>query len=169
MPGQWDVVMSSKELPDRDMETLKFVVNKIYAIVSKKEIVKVSRVILLKINEPFVTEIEQFLSITHNPKEFFNCEIDELKIKHAHIIVSPVKDEAKILVNAATFNELVNRITRLKNELAQRNLVLSEARLTHHNAQQPQSTTFEIKVFTRKNLKNQINVFLSGSCPKIAN
>jgi hypothetical protein len=25
VPGQWDVVMSSKELPDRDMETLRFV------------------------------------------------------------------------------------------------------------------------------------------------
>jgi predicted sugar kinase len=118
VPGRWDVVMSSKELPDRDMETLRFVVNKIYAIVSKKEIVKISRVILLNVNEPFVTALEKFLSLTHNPKEIFGCEIDELKIKHAHIIVSPVKDEAKILVNAATFNDLVNRITRLENELA---------------------------------------------------
>ncbi|HAI68486.1 MAG TPA: hypothetical protein DCM38_03500 [Gammaproteobacteria bacterium] len=118
VPGQWDVVMSSKALPDRDMETLRFVVNKIYAIVSQKEIVKVSRVIVLDVNEPFVTEIERFLSRTHNPKEIFNCEIDDLKIKHAHIIVSPVKDEAKILVNAATFNELVNRINLLENERA---------------------------------------------------
>jgi predicted sugar kinase len=117
VPGQWDVVMSSKELPDRDMETLRFVVNKIYKFVNKKEIVKISRVILLNVNEPFVTALEKFLSLTHNPKEIFSCEIDELKIKHAHIIVSPVKDEAKILVNAATFNDLVNRITRLENEL----------------------------------------------------
>ncbi len=118
VPGQWDVVMSSKALPDRDMETLRFVVNKIYAIVSQKEIVKVSRVIVLDVNEPFVTEIERFLSRTHNPKEIFNCEIDDLKIKHAHIIVSPVKDDAKILVNAATFNELVNRINQLENQQA---------------------------------------------------
>lgn len=118
VPGQWDVVMSSKALPDRDMETLRFVVNKIYAIVSQKEIVKVSRVIVLDVNEPFVTEIEKFLSRTHNPKEIFNCEIDELKIKQAHIIVSPVKDEAKILVNAATFNELVSRINQLENQRA---------------------------------------------------
>ncbi|RKZ46584.1 MAG: hypothetical protein DRR16_25830 [Candidatus Parabeggiatoa sp. nov. 3] len=118
VPGQWDVVMSSKALPDRDMETLRFVVNKIYAIVSQKEIVKVSRVIVLDVNEPFVTEIEKFLSRTHNPKEIFNCEIDELKIKQAHIIVSPVKDDAKILVNATTFNELVNRINQLENQQA---------------------------------------------------
>jgi hypothetical protein len=116
--GQWDVVMSSKKLPARNMETLRFVVNKIYAVVSKKEIVKVSRVILLNVNEPFVTEMAQFLERTNNPKELFNCEIDSLKIKHAHIIVSPVKEEAKILVNAATFNELVNRINRLENERA---------------------------------------------------
>lgn len=118
VPGQWDVVMSSKELPDRDMETLRFVVNKIYAIVSKKEVVKVSRVIILNVNEPFVTEMERFLSRTNNPKEFFHCEIDDLQIKHAHIIVSPVKEEEKILVNATTFNDLLNRINRLENERA---------------------------------------------------
>jgi len=118
VPGQWDVVMSSKELPDRDMETLRFVVNKIYAIVSKKEIVKVSRVILLNVDEPFVTEMEQFLSKIHNPTEIFNCEIDHLKIKQAHIIVSPVKDDSKILVDVATFNELVNRVNRLEKERA---------------------------------------------------
>jgi len=118
VPGQWDVVMSSKELPDKDMETLRFVVNKIYAIVSKKEIVKVSRVILLNVNEPFVIEMERFLSRMNNPKEFFHCEIDDLQIKHAHIIVSPVQEEAKILVNATTFNELINRINRLENEQA---------------------------------------------------
>jgi len=118
VPGQWDVVMSSKALPDRDMKTLRFVVNKIYAIVNQKEIVNISRVIVLDVNEPFVTEIEKFLSRTHNPKEIFNCEIDELKIKQAHIIVSPVKDDAKILVNATTFNELVNRINQLENQHA---------------------------------------------------
>jgi hypothetical protein len=118
VPGQWDVVMSSKALPDRDMETLRFVVNKIYAIVNKKEIVNVSRVIVLDVNEPFVTKIEHLLSRIHNPKEIFNCEIDDLKIKHAHIIVSPVKDDAKILVNATTFNELVNRINQLENQQA---------------------------------------------------
>jgi len=66
------------------METLRVVVNKNYAVVSNKEIVKVSRVILLNVNEPFVTEMEQFLSRTHNPIEIFNCEIDDLKIKPAH-------------------------------------------------------------------------------------
>jgi hypothetical protein len=120
VPGRWDVVMSSKKLRDRDMETLRFVVNKIYAIVNKKEIIKVSRVILLEVNESFVLEMEQILERTNNPKEFFNCEIDDLKIKHAYIIVSPVKKDAKakILVNADTFNELVNRINRLENKQA---------------------------------------------------
>jgi hypothetical protein len=118
VPGRWDVVMSSKALPDRDMETLRFVVNKIYAVVSQKEIVKVSRVILLDVNEPFVTELEQFLDRTHNPKELFNCEIDDLKIKHAYLIVSPVKED--ILVNVATFNELINKVNQLENERASR-------------------------------------------------
>ena len=116
--GQWDIVMSSQKLPARDMKTLRFVVDKIYAIVSKKEIVKISRVILLNVNEPFVKEMEQFLESSNNPKELFNCEIDSLKIKHAHIIVSPVKTEEKILVNANTFNELLNRINRLENQQA---------------------------------------------------
>ena len=40
------------------------------------------------------------------------------KIKPAHIIVSPVKDDSKILVDVATFNELVNRVNRLEKERA---------------------------------------------------
>jgi len=40
-------------------------------------------------------------------------------MKHAHIIVSPIKElkeDFKIVVNASTFNELVNRVNRLENE-----------------------------------------------------
>jgi hypothetical protein len=115
LPGLWDVVMSCENLPEKDMPTLRFVVEKIHARLTQKEIVQISRVILLDVEQPFVTKMEQFLVRANNPTELFNCEIDSLKIKHAYIIVSPVqKDDASVLISTKTFNDLINRINQLE-------------------------------------------------------
>ncbi len=116
LPGRWDVVMSSKNLPEKDMPTLRYVVEKIHAELTKKEIVQISRIVLLDVKQSFVKEMKRFLVRANNPKEIFNCEIDELKIKEGYIIVSPVviKEDAQVLVNAKTLNDLVNRVNQLE-------------------------------------------------------
>jgi len=82
------------------MPTLRFVIDKIHAVLNKKEIVQISRIILLDVDQPFVKEMEQFLARANNPTELFNCEIDSMKIKQAYIIVSPViKDDASVLIS----------------------------------------------------------------------
>jgi hypothetical protein len=115
LPGRWDVVMSCENLPEKDMTTLKFVVDKIHAVLAEKEIIQISRIILLNVEQPFVKEIEKFLERNHDSKELFNCEIDGMKIKHAYIIVSPVvKESSNVLISAAALNDLVNRINQLE-------------------------------------------------------
>jgi len=42
LPGLWDVVMSCENLPEKDMPTLRFVVDKVYAGLTKKELVAFS-------------------------------------------------------------------------------------------------------------------------------
>jgi hypothetical protein len=115
LPGRWDVVMSCENLPEKDMATLKFVVDKIHAVLTQTEIIQISRIILLNVEQPFVKKFEQFLERNNNPKELFNCEIDSLKIKQAYIIVSPViKDNFNVLVSVATLNDLTNKINQLE-------------------------------------------------------
>lgn len=116
LPGRWDVVMSGEKLPEKDMTTLRFVVDKIHGVLTQAEIIQISRIILLNLEQPFVKEIEQFLTRNQNPKELFDCEIDGLKIKHAHIIISPViNEDSKVLISATTLNDLTNRINQLEN------------------------------------------------------
>jgi len=115
LPGRWDVVMSCENLPEKDMATLRFAVDRIHVGLKKKEIVQISRIILLNIEQPFVKAMERFLENTNNPKELFNCEIDDLKIKQAYIIVSPViENDANVLISASRLNDLINRVNRLE-------------------------------------------------------
>ncbi|EDN68987.1 conserved hypothetical protein [Beggiatoa sp. PS] len=119
VPGRWDVVMSCQNLPEKDMPTLRYVVEKIHAGLTTQEIVQLSRIILLNVEQPFVKAMEQFLERTNNSKEIFNCEIDELMIKKAYIIVSPVKKEkATVNISAKTLNDLINRIQKLESATA---------------------------------------------------
>lgn len=114
-PGSWDVVISSKGLPDdgKNLENLRFAVNKINEVLDKTEIVRVSKVVLLDPNQPFLKELEHFLERNGNPREFSHCEINGMKIKHAHIIVSPVAD-SKTFVTKATVTELQQQINFLE-------------------------------------------------------
>ncbi|HIE00475.1 MAG TPA: hypothetical protein EYP59_09325 [Thiotrichaceae bacterium] len=115
LPGLWDVVMSCENLPEKDMPTLRFVVDKVHAGLTKKEIVQISRIILLNLEQPFVKAMADFLEKAHNPAELFNCEIDGLKIKQAYIIVSPViKYEDNVLISVSTLNDLINRVNQLE-------------------------------------------------------
>jgi hypothetical protein len=114
-PGGWDVVISSKGLPDdgKNLENLRFVVNKINEVLDNTEIIQVSKVVLLDPAQPFIKEFENWLERNGNPKEWGYCEINGMKIKHAHIIVSPV-DDSKTLVTMAMVNELQQKINVLE-------------------------------------------------------
>jgi hypothetical protein len=64
MACEWDVVLSASWLPGNDeMESLRFIVGKIRAVLTHQEYLKIARVILLDINEPFVKESGQEIFI----------------------------------------------------------------------------------------------------------
>ena len=86
----WDVIMASKGLPDYDMSVLKYVVEKIQAVLTAKEMIKIGAVILLDVNDHFVKEVQKFLAEYHNPTEFSNAEINGLEISRGYIITSPI-------------------------------------------------------------------------------
>jgi hypothetical protein len=115
--GQWDVVVSARNLPEDDMDTLRFVINQMNAVLNKQEILQISSVVILDVEQMFVKEIEEFLDKHNNPQEFFSSEINGIQIKQAFIIVSPIKESSKILVDASTFNDLMrqaNQVNQLK-------------------------------------------------------
>jgi len=86
----WDIIMASKGLPDNDMSVLKEVIEKIHAVLTREEKMKMNAVILLDVNDPFVKEVQKFLAEYHNPTEFSNAEINGLEISRGYIITSPI-------------------------------------------------------------------------------
>jgi hypothetical protein len=104
---RWDVIMASEGLPDNDMSVLKEVIEKIHAVLTREEKIKMNAVILLDVNDPFITEVQKFLTKHHNPTEFSNAEINGLEISRGYIITSqipqtePVSPSSKELLTQA--------------------------------------------------------------------
>jgi len=100
----WDVVMASKGLPDNDMSVLKEVIDKIHAVLTYEEKMKMNAVILLNVNDLFVKEVQKFLVEHQNPTEFSNAEINGLEISRGYIITSPIPKTESV---SATSKELL--------------------------------------------------------------
>ena len=92
---RWDVVMASKGIPDNEMSVLKEVIDKIHAVLTEEEKIKMSAVILLDVNDHFVKEVEKFLVEHDNPTSFSNAEINGLEISRGYIITSPIPKTEK--------------------------------------------------------------------------
>jgi len=86
----WDIIMASKGLPDNEMSVLKEVIEKIHAVLTHEEKMKMNAVILLDVNDHFVKEVQKFLAEHHNPTEFSSAEINGLEISRGYIITSPI-------------------------------------------------------------------------------
>jgi len=86
----YDVIMASKGLPDNEMSVLKYVVEKIQAVLTTQEMIRIGAVILLDVNDHFVKEVQKFLVEHQNPTEFSNAEINGLEISRGYIITSPI-------------------------------------------------------------------------------
>jgi len=94
MACEWDVVLSASWLPGNDkMESLRFIVDKFRAVLTHQEYLKIARVILLDVNEPFVKELQKFLQEHNNPKTFSSVEIEGVEIEKGRILISPVSEE----------------------------------------------------------------------------
>jgi hypothetical protein len=93
--GIWDVVLAADWLPGEEMKSLKYVFGKIRAVLDKKEFLKISKVVLLDVNEPFLQELEDFLEDFHNPRVLTNAVINGMSFKTGYIIVSPLNEAAQ--------------------------------------------------------------------------
>ncbi len=87
--NQWDMVVASKHLPET-MEVLREVIEKTRSVL-KKEMLKLSAVILLKENDEFVKLLQKILKQQGNPKVLLDVDILAIEIKEAYIVVSPLE------------------------------------------------------------------------------
>ncbi len=105
----WDVIMASKGLPDNEMSVLKYVVDKIQAVLTRQEMIRIGAVILLDVNDHFVKEVQKFLVEHQNPTEFSNAEINGLEISRGYIITSPIPKTESV---SASSKELLDQAAK---------------------------------------------------------
>ena len=97
-PRRWDIVLSAAWLPGNKAESLRFIFEKIRAVLDDEEYIKISRVILLDMQEPFIKELQKFLEVHHNLNAFLNTDIQDVEIRKGYIIASPVNSQKEILL-----------------------------------------------------------------------
>ncbi len=95
------------------MDALRFIFDKIRAILNHDEFLNISKLVLLDINEPFVKAFQTFLEEQDNPKVFSNTDIQNIEIRTGLMIVSPVSSSPQkailphspeLLTQASSFN-----------------------------------------------------------------
>ncbi|MEN8215646.1 MAG: tetratricopeptide repeat protein [Pseudomonadota bacterium] len=103
LPWEWDIVLSAEWLPGNKVESLRFIFDKIRVVLNQEEFIKISKVVLLDINEPFVKELQKFLEAHHNPKFFSHVDIQGVEIDKGYVITSPLipsEESSEILTQA---------------------------------------------------------------------
>lgn len=86
--NKWDLIISATWFLNDEKKTLDYVIDKIKSKINKNEIINLSRIVLLKPNDPFVLNINSIIVCEHSITEFSSCVLNNMHIKHAFIITS---------------------------------------------------------------------------------
>lgn len=97
-PNKWDFILSATWLKENKKE-LSNIVKRLHAKFSSAELLSLSRLLLLKPNDPFVVNINKLIQVEHGEVELINCVINQISIRHAFIISSKLATGANTRVN----------------------------------------------------------------------
>ncbi|MDM8558367.1 hypothetical protein [Candidatus Parabeggiatoa sp. HSG14] len=86
IPNRWEVVISAERLSENNIKAMEYVTHKIRAVLTQKEMITISAVILLTANEPFIEELQKFLKTNNNSNVFSEVNIHGVEIKKGYII-----------------------------------------------------------------------------------
>ena len=90
-PNVWDVVISAPWLPKDKKSSLHYIVKKMRARLHLRDIMKISRVVLLRPDEPSLREIYRQFNFEHECREIRNEVLFGMEMKRGYIITSKRK------------------------------------------------------------------------------
>lgn len=85
---KWDLLISADWIDKMDGIPLKIVVNKLNSYLSKKELLQISRVVIIQENNPDLVLFQDAISEENQPTELRNSDFFGMPIKHAYVITS---------------------------------------------------------------------------------
>ena len=86
--NNWDLVVSSKWISMNKSDSLKYIASNVQMALTKKEIVNISKIVIIDDNNPALDAIYQDHVAEHSMIEMRDCNFFGLSIQHAYIITS---------------------------------------------------------------------------------
>lgn len=90
--NKWDLLVSSKWISKNKPESLKYIASNVQNALTQKELVKISRIVIIDNDDSALDVIYQSLATEHNIAEIRNSIFFGLPIQHAYIITSQKTD-----------------------------------------------------------------------------
>ena len=86
--NKWDLLVSSKWISKNKPESLKYIASNVQDALTQKELVKISRIVIIDNDNSALDAIHQSLTTEHSITEIRNSIFFGLPIQHAYIITS---------------------------------------------------------------------------------
>lgn len=90
--NKWDLLVSSKWISKNKPESLKYIASNVQDALTQKELVKISRIVIIDNDNSALDAIHQSLATEHSITEIRNSIFFGLPIQHAYIITSQKTD-----------------------------------------------------------------------------
>ncbi|NQS98456.1 MAG: hypothetical protein HQ591_08385 [candidate division Zixibacteria bacterium] len=87
-PNRWDLVVSAPWIKVDEVSALRYMSNSLQSYLNIEDIIFISRIIFIDVNNPELDNIHKFISMEHTITEVKNCIFFGLDIRHAYIITS---------------------------------------------------------------------------------
>ncbi len=86
--NKWDLLVSSKWISKNKPESLKYIASNVQKALTQKELVKISRIVIIDDDNSALDAIHQAIATEHNITEIRDSIFFGLSIQHAYIITS---------------------------------------------------------------------------------
>ncbi len=87
-PDRWDLVLSAPWFGPDEKDTLDYFARKIKSHLKERELLTLSRIVLVNPSDPAVKAIQTAMEIEHGSAEVINSVFFGLPISHAYVITS---------------------------------------------------------------------------------
>lgn len=86
--NKWDLLVSADWIIDNKSESLNLITKKVQEHLDNKELVNLSRIVLIEENNPALEAFHNAISAEHTSAEIQDSNFFGLQIKHAYVITS---------------------------------------------------------------------------------
>jgi hypothetical protein len=87
-PDLWDLLIAADWVEKNKAESLKYISTHLSKNLKPNELIKLSRILLIDLNNPGLKAIHNAIHIEHGNAEIKDSNFFGLQIKHAHLITS---------------------------------------------------------------------------------